>query len=409
MGGTALCRNRRDRKRVAFAIVPLLAGLAAVIADESPAAATTRAFPAGAWQAPVRGAPFEDWGFDSCNPPYTTANGVSKAHLGADSQGTVARMPVFAISDGSVVKVVASNWGPGGAIGVVHNATDGSRFLMVYGHIDVDPSVAVGSSVVSGKQLGTLYDQGSNSHLHIGVRPLSATEDASKISLTGSTTCSGTAAPPTNGFVDPIPYLTARSGNSGRMGRIVQWSGDTKTQKTSWVIGPDMRRRWIKDTATYSCLRAFGTPDIGPLDSAHLAPFPDMTGVAASCGQDTISTGQVLTRGTHLNAGAYHLEFQGDGNLVLYGANGPLWATYATRATWYFVGGDGNIVGYDDSGRAQWSTNTSGTTVNRLTLQGTDGNLVAYTSDTPSIAKWATMTTNGQSQLGNPAGYRING
>src|SRR5690242_7896361 len=32
-------------------------------------------------------------------------------------------------------------------------------------------------------------------------------------------------------------------------GKIVQWNGVTKTQKTSWLVSPDLKRYWIPDSS----------------------------------------------------------------------------------------------------------------------------------------------------------------
>lgn len=139
-----------------------LAAVASLLAVPAAAGAAT-AFPGNGWANPTPPASFEDWHFGSCDGHYLSG----KAHLGTDSQGTRAGQGVVAIGPGKVVKVVASNWGPGGAVGIEHGAGDGSRFLVVYGHINV--GVGVGNSVSAGQSIGTLYNQESNSHLHLGL------------------------------------------------------------------------------------------------------------------------------------------------------------------------------------------------------------------------------------------------
>ena len=53
-------------------------------------------------------------------------------------------------------------------------------------------------------------------------------------------------------------------------GKIVQWNGDTKTQKTAWLVSPDLKRYWIPDSSTYYCLTGNGFPDAGPISSIIL-------------------------------------------------------------------------------------------------------------------------------------------
>ncbi|HEU4393749.1 MAG TPA: CHAP domain-containing protein [Solirubrobacterales bacterium] len=67
------------------------------------------------------------------------------------------------------------------------------------------------------------------------------------------------------------------------IGQIVQWSGDKKAQKTAWLVGPDLRRRWIPDIATYNCLKARGAPGPTKLPASILDKLKDLTGVRATC------------------------------------------------------------------------------------------------------------------------------
>ena len=67
-------------------------------------------------------------------------------------------------------------------------------------------------------------------------------------------------------------------------GHIVVWSGDTKTYKTAWLVGPDGHRRWIPDASTYNCLIANGAPGPDVLSSQTLDALPDIHGVWAVCG-----------------------------------------------------------------------------------------------------------------------------
>lgn len=67
------------------------------------------------------------------------------------------------------------------------------------------------------------------------------------------------------------------------VGHIVQWSGDKKKQKTAWLVGPDLRRRWIPDIATYNCLKSRGAPGPDVLPASTLDRLKDLTGVRATC------------------------------------------------------------------------------------------------------------------------------
>ena len=159
-------------------------------------------FPGNGWTNPVAPASFEDWHFGSCDGYYEPG----RAHLGTDSQGTHAGQVAVAMAEGRVVKVVPADWGPGGAAGIEHVAADGTHFVAVYGHVNL--SVGVGARVTPGQAIGTLYDQGSNSHLHLGVRPLAPGEDPANVTLWGRSKCADGSAP-TYGFVNPIPWLAS--------------------------------------------------------------------------------------------------------------------------------------------------------------------------------------------------------
>lgn len=192
--------NARASRRTFRAIAVGVLGVACVLAvvhPTPPAQAVRRSWPATGWTNPV-GTDFEDWGFGSCSPPYVG----NYAHLGADSQGAPSGRAVGAMAPGVVIGK-STGW-PGDALGIEHTAGDGSRFIGIYGHINA--SVGPGASVAQGQVVGTVLDQGSNSHLHLGVRPLAAGEAASAAMIRGRTDC---ASYTTYGHVDPIPWLSA--------------------------------------------------------------------------------------------------------------------------------------------------------------------------------------------------------
>jgi len=227
-------------------MIALVAAL--IVLSPSPAEAVRRPFPTAAWGTPLSPAKdFEDWGFDSCNPPYYENN----AHLGADSQGSSAGDAVYAMGSGTVSKIVASNWGPGGAIGIEHTAGDGTRFLAVYGHV-VTIQVSVGAHVSAGQQIANLYDWGGNSHLHLGVKPLAPGESPNQ-ALWGSEDCASTAPAPTHGFVDPIPWLSSHpAGPSGPIALVDQvWS----EAPSGWYVQAPVNLTFTVKNTTGSAVR----------------------------------------------------------------------------------------------------------------------------------------------------------
>jgi murein DD-endopeptidase MepM/ murein hydrolase activator NlpD len=153
-----------------------------------------------------------------------------KAHLGADSSGVGLQqrgLPVYAIASGTV-RLKGSGW-PGYALGIEHKTGSGARFIGVYGHINT--TIVIGASVAKGQRLGTILDQGSNSHLHLGVRPLATGESGSTAPLRGSSPCVNGSAN-SYGYADPIPWLTshpATPATSALQPITGDWNGDGKT------------------------------------------------------------------------------------------------------------------------------------------------------------------------------------
>lgn len=144
-------------------------------------------------------------------------------------------------------------------------------------------------------------------------------------------------------------------------------------------------RHWIKDAATYNCLRARGIPADTTRWRQYITNTPE--GDWAICG-DTLTSGQKLDRGQWLRSsdGRYTLHMQTDGNLVVYNAaHSAIWATNRL-GTFATVQWDGNFVEYGAG--ALWATNTAGSGANRLVMQS-DGNLVLYAG---TRAVWASNT-----------------
>lgn len=171
---------------------------------------------------------------------------------------------------------------------------------------------------------------------------------------------------------------------------LVQWDGDTKAQKTAWLVTPDSKRLWIPDAGTWNCLKGRGY--IGPdlVQSSTLNKLQDQTNMWAACG-DTLATSRVLRRNMHLKSsdGRYTFWLQGDGNLVLYGPSGrAIWANNRFTTDFLIMQGDGNLVGYTNSGAPTWNTRTNGRGGNRFVVQS-DGNLVIYSN---TAAVWASKT-----------------
>src|SRR3989338_6247400 len=105
----------------------------------------------------------------------------------------------------------------------------------------------------------------------------------------------------------------------------------------------------------------------------------------AAAGSSQLLSGENLLTGQNLRStnGAYSLDLQGDGNLVLYrlSNNSVLWATNTNTGNELDMQGDGNLVLYNSGGGVSWASNTSG---NGATLElQNDGNLVIYFNGSP--------------------------
>jgi len=171
------------------------------------------------------------------------------------------------------------------------------------------------------------------------------------------------------------------------VGHIVQWDGDTKAQKTAWLVGPDGHRRWINDTSTYNCLKSSGANGPNVLTSWELDQMPDLTDVWAVCGVDRIGVNSMLQTGFYARSagggttlrltassltltsssgsplwstgrGGSDLVLQSDGNLVEYSGASAVWAsnTVGSGASWLVVGDDGKLALYDSNGNYVWTS-----------------------------------------------------
>jgi len=105
---------------------------------------------------------------------------------------------------------------------------------------------------------------------------------------------------------------------------------------------------------------------------------------------DDMQPGEVLGPDQSITSanGRFTLIYQADGNLVLYGPAGPLWAsnTDGKPVGVCIMQGDGNLVIYGPGSLYVWDTGTDGNPGSRLVVQD-DGNVVVYRADgTPAWA-----------------------
>ena len=108
---------------------------------------------------------------------------------------------------------------------------------------------------------------------------------------------------------------------------------------------------------------------------------------AFAAGASALASGQQLAPGQQLvsPSGSYTLVMQNDGNAVVYGPSGAVWASgTGVAGTVLVMQGDGNLVAYTSGGRPVWDTHT-GTSPGASLVMQDDGNLVVYSKDKKAI------------------------
>jgi pimeloyl-ACP methyl ester carboxylesterase len=121
-------------------------------------------------------------------------------------------------------------------------------------------------------------------------------------------------------------------------------------------------------------VRLFGTP----VPANEINTPPDGNGGGGSTpSPDTLVAGARLYPGQAVQSldRRYSLTYQTDGNLVLYGPNGPRWSTQVFSSPGYAeMQVDGNFVVYASNGTPVWSSGTAGARDARLVVHN-DGNI----------------------------------
>jgi hypothetical protein len=119
------------------------------------------------------------------------------------------------------------------------------------------------------------------------------------------------------------------------------------------------------------------------------------SGIAAS--GSGLAPGEFMSSHIVSNNGLYHLEYQDDGNLVLYApGNVPYWAsnTPGTSVGYAVMQTDGNFVVYDANGTPTWASGTWGNHGAYLVLA--DNGMLSVVSADGSITLWTTDAYIGQ-------------
>ncbi len=128
-----------------------------------------------------------------------------------------------------------------------------------------------------------------------------------------------------------------------------------------------------------TCVCQSPTPTATPAPTpAPATPVSSSTALQNSCLMNS-GIQYVAGQGVKSYGGQYTFIVQNDGNVVLYGPSGALWATNTAGQSISALAmqGDGNLVLYSLLGQALWASNTAGNPGARLAVQD-DGNLVIY-------------------------------
>lgn len=126
---------------------------------------------------------------------------------------------------------------------------------------------------------------------------------------------------------------------------------------------------------------------------------------------DYLEKGQALTRNKFIRSqdGRYLLALAGDGDLILHGPSGILWASNTAGkedVQHVILQHDGNLVMYNVKEQAVWASHTGGQFRARVELVvQNDGNAVIY-SDARAI--WATHTPGGKKPEALQNGQHLN-
>jgi hypothetical protein len=187
------------------------------------------------------------------------------------------------------------------------------------------------------------------------------------------------------------------TGTSGRGGAYALFQADgnfviySASNRPIWASGDSSSHPRSLSLGNDGVLTATNT-DNQEIWSSHDGPIGDPFFSIPPNPNFAMSVGNIFgTNGVMYSAnGDYMLTMQGDGNLVLYGPHGPLWATATKGSNNYFVfQTDGNIVLYTDYNHPLWATGSQGRGGSFLILQN-DGNFVIYTPQNQPI--WASGT-----------------
>ncbi|XP_033211071.1 uncharacterized protein LOC117169070 [Belonocnema kinseyi] len=166
-------------------------------------------------------------------------------------------------------------------------------------------------------------------------------------------------------------------------GKMVRQEGDDSPKTTVWLVGADGKRRLIENRETFQCLKGVGLEDPISVSSNILDQLPNIEGAFATCGTNILRPNEALQQGSYLKAGDYKLLLT-NSDLIHTKNGNQIWAPNAGGAQ-LILQTDGNLVTYDSTYKATWSSQTYLRSTGMLVL-GDDGSLRLF--DAKKIRVW---------------------
>ncbi|KAI9749668.1 MAG: hypothetical protein M4579_006789 [Chaenotheca gracillima] len=144
-----------------------------------------------------------------------------------------------------------------------------------------------------------------------------------------------------------------------------------------------------KEFQEFSKLNKDMANNLGPASA-----YPTPASPSAPRSQDRLAAGEglLVNQSISSNNGLYRLVLQNDGNLVLFGPHGAMWASQTSGRSDAFdlvMQADGNLVVYNIFSQPYWASDTWGETDNPEFVVHDNGNACIYAGGRPV---WATNT-----------------
>ena len=184
-----------------------------------------------------------------------------------------------------------------------------------------------------------------------------------------------------------LRHLRAVRTDLGKQHRHADGSAlDFQTDGNVVIYATDGQPVWASNTGPASgCVLVMQNDgNLVLRSSAGLSLWDSATGVVR--GANALYPGESLSAGQSITSpdGSYAAAMQRDGNFVLYGPSGPLWASNTgVPGSWVQMNSDGNLVVVSPSWQPVWASGTQTAGYAVLAVQD-DGNLVIYAANGPA-------------------------